>query len=283
MAVGDWWADELKLSGVAFNISATVLATPAMRGEHLTLAQRSGVIPTFNRPRDPQEFGFNMWVLGCDASTGAIPATRTLRRAMFDSNLATLLRIFTEDHKPIRFKFENASGLNRVADALITDTVSLTTMMARQRGEFTITFMLPDVYWRDETQTNTSSTASSTLPKDLPLTHLAGSSAPIDDSIITVAGPITNPRVTDLETGTWVQYTGTVAAGVNWVVDSGAFTSTVGGSSVRGATSHSGHPRFMYIPTRYNNTNTPTLRLTGSGGGTGTRLTVQSYRKHLLP
>ena len=282
MAVGDWWVDELKLSAVAFNISATVLATPNMRGEHLTLAQRSGVIPTYNRPRDPAEFGFNMWVLGCNTD-GSMPATKTLRRAQFDTNLATLLRIFTEDHKPIRFKYENASGLNRVADGLITDSISLTTMMARQRGEFSVTFMLPDVYWRDEATTQTQSSAGSTLPKDLPLTHLAGSSAPIEDAVITVAGPITNPRVTDLETGNWVQYTGTVAAGVNWVVDSGAYTSTVGGSSVRAATTHAGHPRFLYIPTRYNNTNTPTVRLTGSGGGTGTRLTVSSYRKHLLP
>ena len=281
MSEGNWWADEVNLSQVAWNVSASVLSTPALRGEHLTLAQRSGVIPTMNRPRDPAEFGFNMWVIGCNTD-GSMPATRTLRRQVFDTNLNTLLRIFTQDQKLIRFKYENASG-NRVADGLVTDVIQLTTMMARQRGEFPVTFMIPDVYWRDEATSSTSSTANSTLPKDLPLTHLVGGTAPVDDALITVAGPITNPRVTDLETGTWVQYTGTVPAGQSWVVDSAAFTSKVNGVSVRGATSHGGHPRFMYIPPRYNSTNTPTVRLTGSAGGTTTQITVSSYRKHLLP
>jgi len=282
MAEGNWWADEVNLSQTAWNVSAAVLQTPAMRGEHLTLAQRSGFIPTLNRPREASEFGFNMWVLGCDPTDGSIPATRTLRRQVFDQNLNTLLRIFSQDQRLIRFKFENASG-NRVADGLVTDVIQLTTMMARQRGEFSATFNVPDVYWRDETIGSTASVANATLPKDLPLTHLVGGTAPVDDALVSVVGPITNPRVTDLETGIWVQYTGTLTSAQTWTVDSSAFTSVVNGTSVRSATSHGGHPRFLYIPPRYGNTNTPTVRLTGSAGGTTTKLTVTSYRKHLLP
>lgn len=282
MSEGNWWADEVNLSQTAWNVSASVLQTPAMRGDHLTLAQRSGVIPTLMRPREASEFGFNMWVIGSDPITGDIPATRTLRRQVFDSNLNTLLRLFTQDQKLIRFKHENAAGA-RVCDGLITDVIQLTTMMARQRGEFSATFMVPDVYWRDENTASTSSAANSTLPKDLPLTHLVGGTAPVDDAVISVVGPITNPRVTDLETGNWVQYTGTLTGSQTWTVDVGAFTSLVNGVSVRTATSHAGHPRFLYIPTRYNGTNTPTVRLTGSAGGATTQLTVTSYRKHLLP
>lgn len=282
MAEANWWADEVLLSHFAWNISSKTMSTPPFRGEHLTLAQRSGVVPTLNRPRDPSEFSLSMWVIGVDTTDGSIPATKTLRRTQFDSNLNTLIRVFTQDQRLIRFKHENAAG-NRVCDALLTDMISPETMAARQRGQFTATFMVPAVFWRDENTTSTASTASATLPKDLPLTHLVGGTAPIDDAVITVAGPITNPRVTDLETGNWVQYTGTVPTGQNWVVDAGAFTSTVNGASVRSLTTHAGHPRFLYIPARYGNTNIPTVRLTGTAGGTATRLTVSSYRKYDLP
>ena len=282
MAEGNWWADEVLLSHFAWNITSKNMSTAPFRGDHLALAQRSGVIPTLNRPRDPAEFGLDMWVIGCDPNDGSIPATRTIRRQMFDANLNTILRVFLQDQKLIRFKHENAAG-NRVCDALLTDTISVDTMMARQRGQFSATFMIPSVFWRDETTSSTSSTANSTLPKDLPLTHLVGGTAPIDDAVIAVAGPITNPRVTDLETGIWVQYTGTLSSTQTWTVDAGAFTSTVNGSSVRTATTHGGHPRLMYIPARYGNNNTPTVRLTGSAGGTTTKLTVTSYRKYDLP
>jgi hypothetical protein len=282
MAEGNWWADEVLLSHFAWNISSKNMSTPGFRGEHTSLAQRSGVIPTLNRTREVGEFGLDMWVIGCDATDGSIPATRTIRRQMFDINLNTLLRVFLQDQRLIRFKHENAAG-TRVCDALLSESISVDTMMARPRGQFSATFMIPSVFWRDEVTTSTVSTANATLPKDLPLTHLNGGTAPIDDSVISVVGPITNPRVTDLETGIWVQYTGTLSASQTWTVDSGAFTSTVNGTSVRVQTTHGGHQRLFYIPARYGNTNTPTVRLTGSAGGTTTKLTVTSYRKYDLP
>ena len=282
MAEGNWWADEVLLSHFAWNISSKSLNTAGFRGEGVTLAQRSGFIPVYNRPREAGEFSLDMWVIGCDPSDGSVPATRTARRQMFDANLNTLIRVFMQDQRMIRFKHENAAG-NRVCDALVTDAISVDTMMARQRGQFTASFTIPSVFWRDEATSNTASAANSTLPKDLPLTHLVGGTAPIDDAVIAVVGPITNPRVTDLETGIWVQYTGTLSSAQTWTVDAGAFTSTVNGSSVRTATTHGGHPRLFYIPARYGNTNTPTVRLTGSAGGTTTKLTVTSYRKYDLP
>lgn len=281
MAEGNWWADDVNLSALAWNISSYDLRTPRMRGEHLTVAQRSGVIPTFNRPREASEFGLSMWVLGANAD-GTVPATRTLRRQKFDDNLNTLIKLLTQDTRLITFKYENANG-NRVAQAICTDSISVSTMMARQRAEFSATFMVPNVYWTTETALTTASAASSTLPKDLAVSHLTAGTAPIDDAIITVIGPITNPRVTDLETGIWVQYTGTVTSGQSWVVDVGNFTSLVDGVSVRSATSHAGHPRFMYIPTHYGTGTTPTVRLTGTGGGSTTQLGVTSYRKYDLP
>jgi hypothetical protein len=282
MAEGNWWADEVNLSHFAWNISSVDLSTAGFRGESLVLAQRSGSIPVLNRFRENSEFGLSMWVIGMDPNDGSIPATRTLRRQMFDSNLSTLVRVLTQDTRLINFKYENASG-NRVCTAQCTGSIPLTTMAARSRAEFTATFSNPNVFWRDETTGSSATAANATLPKDLPLTHLVGGTAPVDDAVIAVVGPITNPRVTDLETGIWVQYTGTLSSAQTWTVDAGTFSSTVNGSSVRTSTSHSGHPRFMYIPTRYSNTNTPTVRLTGTAGGTTTKLTVSSYRKYELP
>ena len=277
-----WYADATELTNYAYNISGFEYATPALRGTTARMPFRSGSIPRFNRAYEPGEFALNMWIIGGNTD-GSLPTTYAGQRAAFDANFAAVLAACTKQNNVIMLK-RTYNGVSVRAEALPTaDSMSVAMQAARTRSEVTFTFELVDAFWEDATATTQSATAGATLPKTLDLTGYAGATAPLEDAVVTVTGPITNPRVTDAETGVWVQYTGTVAAGASWVVDSGAFTSKVGSTSVRAATSHGGHARFLYVPPLRTGATSPRLTLTGSAGGTGTQMSVVYRRKYLVP
>ena len=279
----EWTADELSLSTLGWNVSVVEMDSPKRRGDHLQVPMRSGVTPRHNRSVEPAEFTLSMWVLGCN-SDGTIPATGSLRRQTFDTNLHNIVRVLCQDSRPILFKRATPFGDNRVASALLTDSIGLETMMGRQRGEFKASFLVVDGFWRDEaTKTAASGPIGITLPKVVTLTNLGGGTAPIDDAAATVTGPIVNPRITCMETGAWVQYGGSLALGETWVADSASFTSKKNGASVLAQTTHGGHPRLLYIPARCGQTGVPQVTLSGTGSTTATTLSVTGYRKWMLP
>jgi hypothetical protein len=82
-------------------------------------------------------------------------------------------------------------------------------------GLITVELTIPDGFWRDATDTTLA-----TLPAAFTgvVTGLAGATAPMNDLQFNITGPVTNPRITDNESGSWVQYTGTVAAGKTLVL-----------------------------------------------------------------
>jgi len=278
-----WTADGMLLTTAAYNISSFSLASPGLRGSTTQLPQRSGSIARYNRSYEPAEFGISLWVLGCN-DDGTLPGSWTLQRGAFETNLRALMSVLCKQSAPITFDKTMHSGAVIRATAIPAPaSVELITQMGRLRGELTFAFEVLDAFWGETTVRTDVSAAGATLPKTLPMANYAPSTAPLEDAVITVAGPITNPRVTDAESGSWVQYTGTVANGSSWVVDAGLFTSKVGGTDVRAATSHAGHARFLYVPPRYGLTAVPSLTLSGTTGGTATQLTISYRRKFLVP
>ena len=277
----DWRIDELAVSTVAYNVASTVLSVPAPKGAHITLPGQDGYTFTPNRSFSPGEFALSMWVIGAEPD-GTIPGTRTLRRGLFERNLHHLLSIATNTSRPVLLsKRQPGTTARRWAYGSVEDSTSIETMMSRQRAVFSLVFSLGDSFWADDSLTSATSTANSTLPKTLDLTAAASMSAPVKDAVVTVTGPVTNPRITNPETGVWVEMVGTLASGAVWTVDSGAYTSKVGAANV--TTRHGGHPRFVYIPTRQGNTSIPRLVLSGTGGGTLTKFSVSFRRKWALP
>ena len=278
-----WTADGVELTTYGYNITSFAYVAPTLKGTSLTLPMRSGSLPRYNRSYEPGEFGLSMWVLGAEPD-GDVPASWTLQRGQFETNLRLLMSVLCKQSAPINFsKTLHDSSVITSRATPTPETASMETQMGRLRGEVTFTFELMDSFWTETTQRTSTATAGATLPKTLALTAYSGSTAPLEDAVVTVSGPITNPRVTDAESGSWVQYTGSVPNGQNWVVDCGLFTSKVNGVSVRTSTSHGGHPRFLYIPPRYGTTAIPSLQLTGSAGGAATNLSVAYKRKFLLP
>ncbi len=88
--------------------------------------------------------------------------------------------------------------------------------------EWTLEFAVPGAWFRSASATSTSALAS-------PLTswtvaHLAGSTAPVGDALVRFTGPVTNPSVACLTSGTGLSWAGTVAAGSYLYLDAGKLT-----------------------------------------------------------
>lgn len=208
-----------------------------------------------------------------------IPDSFSAQRAAFESNMNKLLRLFTRGHRLSTIRAAQPDGSIRRALVEWSEWSEPEVMAGGTRAEFAMGFKIPGVWWEDE-NLNTQGTASgATLPKTLDLTSFTGMTGIIEDALFQVVGPITNPRITDAETGAWVQYTGTVPTGQDWVVNCANFTSVVGGASVMSKTSHAGNYKLLVIPNCFGTDDTPRLTLSGSAAGASTYLLVQARRK----
>lgn len=287
-----WLVDGYDISNYAFNVSKVSLAVPELRGDHTTLPQRSGIVPRFNRSYDAGELALSMWIIGAEVD-GSIPKTRSARRALFERNLETLLTLFHHQSNFITLYKQNISpdGSDSVetrwARAVITGSTSMETMAARQRAEITFTFKLIDAHWSVSTPIVESSIASATLPQTITLTGMG--SAPVEDALVTITGPITNPTVSCYDSGTTVSYAGTVATGQTLVLDSGQWKANIASTNVTGSISNTGHARWIYIPPRGSAAVDavallqPRLTLTGTSASTATKFSVSYKKRYLLP
>lgn len=289
-----WFCDGVDLSGYAYGISKLENSTPEISGDFTKIPLRNGSVGRPNRSYDAGQLSLNMWVVGCNPD-GSVPSyTNSSRRQLFERNLSTLLKLLGAQNKPInlqKLRLAPGPGTELVQEtitgrAYCTGSTSVDTMLARQRAEVVFTFVLVDAFWTNLT-TRTASVTSATLPTSVILTEMGD--APVDDSIITIKGPVASPTVTCPEAGVSFTYNGNIAAGQSLVVDSGAWTAKLGAVDVTANMSHVGHPRFMYIVPRdvpaISQIGTslnfyPSLVLTGSGASSTTNLSVSYCSKY---
>lgn len=286
-----WIVDGVDIQSMAFGVTTVESTPPDLRGGHLSIPGRNGVLPQFNRSYEPGSVTLKMWVLGCDID-GVVPGTRAGRRQLFERNLRALIRLFGYQGNTITLSrtlfgdYLDSSVPNKVtARAIVEGFTSIETMMARQRAEMTVVLTLVDSFWSDVDKTTDSTTASAIVPQTLNISNTG--TAPIDDSVITITGPITAPKITCAASGSWIQYNDALAAGQTLVIDSGNGTAKVGNTSVITKVAHGGTSRFMVIPPRGSGTVTdlgftPALTMTGTSATSATKFSVSYNRKHLV-
>ena len=286
-----WIVDGVDIQSMAFGVTTAESTPPDLRGGHLSIPGRNGVLPQFNRSYEPGSVTLKMWVLGCDTD-GVVPGTRAGRRQLFERNLRALIRLFGYQGNTITLSrtlfgdYLDSSVPNKVtARAIVEGFTSIETMMARQRAEMTVVLTLVDSFWSDVDKTTDSTTASATVPQTLNISNTG--TAPIDDSVITITGPITAPKITCAASGSWIQYNDALAAGQTLVIDSGNGTAKVGNTSVITKVAHGGTSRFMVIPPRDSSIVTdlgftPALTMTGTSASSATKFSVSYNRKHLV-
>lgn len=283
-----WYVDGVDVQSMAFGIETVDSQPPTLKGDHLALSGANGVIPQFNRAYEPGSVALKMWVLGCEVD-GTVPGLRSGRRQLFERNLRMLLRLFGYQGNVVTLKKTiygdslDSAPITVTARAIVSEVANIDTQMARQRATVSVALTLVDSFWSDAAVTTDTTGASATVPKTLNLTDVG--TAPVDDAVIKITGPITSPRVTCPASGSWIQYNGTVSAGQTLTIDSKAGTAFLGTNSVLSNVTHGGTAKFMVIPPRNQGTVTDTgfqtaLALSGSSAGTTTSMSVSYYRKH---
>jgi hypothetical protein len=167
----------------------------------------------------------------------------------------------------------------RQADCECLTAIDFSTFGADPTGRFAVELQNLNAYWADTYDTTV------VLPVNAyAMPGFDGASAPLDDAVITVTGPVTNPRVSDYIKGSYVQYNGVVAAGQTLVIDASAFTVTGTGGltpaladlQIVGMTGR----MFRLVPDSISRGYQAAL--TGSATTAATTLTVVGRRKYLV-
>lgn len=257
-------------------------SVPSRRGDNLILPGSSGSYFAANKPFEDGVGALSLWAVGLDTDdNGDVvrPESFNEMRQVFEKNMQKLMRFFTRGHRLSEIRSEQADGSIRRTFVEWREWSEPDVQAGGTRAEWAIAYSIPGVWWEDETSQSQKSPASDVLPKTLILTAFEDMTGVIEDGVTKVDGPITNPRITEPETGAWVQYTGTLTAAQSWVVDSGSFTSEVGGVSVMESTTHAGGYKLLTVPNCFETSNIPRLVLSGTTGGATTRLTFTGRRK----
>jgi hypothetical protein len=278
-------AETLTVDGVTLNTLAHNIRTyegrlnvPPRKGENIDAIADHGSIAITDRPFQSGRQVLAMWILGC-ASDGTVPVGSSFRKE-FEKNRAALTRLFARG-KLMTLVQTRPDGSTVTAQGMVADAMDLSTMAGATRAEFNVVIDIPRVFWEDTaTPTLHETSASASLPKTLTLTSLAGATAPTTTVTTQVTGPITNATVTESASGFSITCAGAIPSGQVWEVDSELFTSKLNGTSNLQNFTHRGGSRFLQIDPRADGA-APTLALSGTAGGTLTKLGATAKRKML--
>lgn len=277
-----WTLDTWTVDGVALNTTARMLELPegvdttaGLRGDNLTVPGRHGRVW---RPKRYDEANrvLRMWATGNDEAT-------------LEANLDALIAMFTVRHRLLDVRRTRADGVTRQMFAEAVDVLDPRILLAYPYNgylELNVALRTPGAFWQDVATSDFTSPAGLTLPSTVAVTTLAGGTAPIDDAVIVVRGPIANPTVTDVS-GASVTLAGTLANGTDWQVDSSAWTSKTGaalgfGAGGTDALAATTHTDARMLPITPAGASSPQLTLSGTGGvGAATALLVRGRRKFL--
>lgn len=287
--MANWSAYPLQVDGVRLDTYAYGVESisgrvgmPAKVGDNVKVPGRHGAIYVPNKPFDQADVVLGMWVQGADAN-GAVT---TSAMAHFRANLDALYLIFGKTSGLLDVRQTWPTGDRQCyAECLVALDPSV--FGVQPAGRFNVALNLPSPFWQDVSTSDY--TSGSALASGVTLTMAAydGATAPMEDFVFAVRGPATNPRLTDVATGAWVQYNGTIATGTDWQVDSGNWTSKTGsniglgagGTSVLGTTGYGGAgPRFLTLSPRSGG---PQVTLTGTAFGSATQVLARGRRKYL--
>lgn len=100
-------------------------------------------------------------------------------------------------------------------------------------AELVVPLKIPATFWQDvNTVTWTSPVQSATQVRIYEITNLQGCTGPLEDLIFIVYGAGTNARITDPQSGAWVQLNAALPAGQAWRFDAGRWLSGRGAATL---------------------------------------------------
>lgn len=272
--------DGVSLQTLAYNVRnrGGRWSVPERGNTNVPVPGRNGAIWTPGKVYGQNTLALSMWVIGANPD-GSIPSDRTKAQKIRE-NVDALTRLFTKAHALIEVIQDDDANVSRRCYAEVVASFDFTTAPGN-RAEFAVALQVPAAFWEDVSSATYQSAAGITTGTNFAITALSGGTAVIEDSVITFRGAGTNPKITDILTGAWVQLAGTVASSQDWVIDNSVWSSTNNAVNVVGTTTHSGAARLL--PLQPNPLNGDViLKVEGSGFNANTRLTVAGRRKWFI-
>jgi hypothetical protein len=260
LAPDRWTFGGLDLSSYAYLVRKVTGADdfPALRGEDPSFAGLPGRL-SLGKLEDARRLALALYVFPKDAS-GALVEPTAVRQAR--ANLDALYAILGKGGQQALVRVL-PDATSRTAQAEVVAVSDFSDEASGLVLGLVADFWLADPYFYGADVTDERAIPSS--PTAFTLTNpgtVRGHRVRI-----TFTGPITNPRVTQVTTGIWVQYTGAVLSGDNLVIDCEAFTALNDGVNAIGAITHSGAYEFFRVEAGAN-----ALSVTGSAMDGNTRL-----------
>lgn len=270
------------LNLLAYNVKSYsgLFSSSGLRGANSVSPGRDGEIWTRGKKREALKVVLQMWISPI-SEAGVAPTSRAQAFANWQSNRDRLMALFDSSQALLDLR-QTINGVTRQAYAESPSSSDFDVASSPSaQAEFSVELTVPAAFWQDVNALQTSSLVGTNSIGNTVLTHLAGATAPCDDQVYAVSGPITNPKVADTASGHYVQFAGTVSDGATWTVDAGAWTSLVGTTNVTAQTTASGPflPRLMVISPRVDRA-APSVTLTGASVGANTKLVVSGRRKY---
>jgi len=262
-----WFVDGFNLSTVAYDIVTRdgLDGTPAVVGGNVSYNQQHGErwVRKYFGPARKQ---LTIFVSSKDINTGFEGANLDAQRANLDENLDFLTRLFARRNKLLTVRRDMSDGTSRTASAEVVMTMD-PVQIGIANAKMGVELYIPSGFWRDA---SSSTLADNIAPgTNIVLSNLANATAPMTDLTFNVTGPITNPRVTDVESGSWVQYNGAIGGGSTLSIINSSMTITGG---TLGNMTHAGEVNWLTLyPTA---TNGVRVSFSGSGTSGATKLQV---------
>lgn len=211
---------------------------PALRGENPPWAGLPGSQPLEQLPAS-RIVSLNMYVHGRnpDGTVGAAEPVQA--RLNLDALQAVLAR--GGNRQLIRVM---PDGTGRQAYAKVWSVQEIDGRQLRSLYALKVDFYLADPYFYSNT------VAAGPVALDAGVVNFAithPGSVRGHHVLFDIAGPVTNPRITNVTTGTWVQFTGAVPNQQRLYIDAEHFSAFLAGANVVGAISHDGGVPFAWL------------------------------------
>lgn len=289
MASETWTVDGVALSSVAYDIRTWngLDNVPGVNVSGSGSGTSGGTNGLFQMAQQHGEFWYpqyytaatkllTMFVSSNDPSTGAPATSVDQGRQNFDKNLDTLTRIFGRRRQLLNVVRNMSDGSSRLALCSVMSTIE-PQLIPITSAQITVELTIPDGFWRDATDTTLATLAAAFSGR---VTALDAATAPMNDMEFDIVGPVTNPRITDNESGHWVQYNGTVASGNTLKMFNTTMSiSGVGFSPALANMQHAGDANWLTLyPTAVGGVN---ITFGGSATTGATQLQLIGHKKFL--
>ncbi len=162
----------------------------------------------------------------------------------FQDRLDFLKQLFGSRTQKV-LRRQMANGSYRQANAEVISTLGFNQIRGDHSGRFVVDFLLADPFMRSDIATAPAATTIDASP--LAFTIPNPGTGQDRSMIITLTGPLTNPRIDNLTNGIWISFTGVLVALQELIIDVGQFTALIVSANQLDNILHAGDSYFFVL------------------------------------